>query len=116
MKKFLAVFTGSAESMDGWKSLDSTERSRREKAGMEAWMAWGKKHSDAIVDNGTPLGKTKRITGNGIADTRNNLAAYTVVKAESHEAAAQMFEGHPHFEIFPGDGVEVMECLPIPEM
>lgn len=84
--------------------------------GMDAWMAWGEKHASSIVDHGTPLGKTKRIDAKGIADTRNNLAAYTLVKAESHEAAARLFEGHPHFTIFPGDGVEVMECLPLPEM
>jgi hypothetical protein len=36
------------------------------------------------------------------------------VRADSHEAAARIFEGHPHFMIFPGDGIEVMECLPIP--
>jgi hypothetical protein len=40
---------------------------------------------------------------------------YTVVRAESQEEAAKMFLGHPHFTIFPGDGVEIMECLPIPE-
>ena len=28
--------------------------------------------------------------------------------------AAKMFEGHPHFTIFPGDSVEIMECLPLP--
>ena len=39
----------------------------------------------------------------------------TVVEAESQEAAANMFIGHPHFTIFPGDGVEIMECLPIPQ-
>jgi hypothetical protein len=27
-----------------------------------------------------------------------------------------MFEGHPHFTIFPGESIEVMECLPIPGM
>jgi hypothetical protein len=26
-----------------------------------------------------------------------------------------MFENQPHFSIFPGDSVELMECLPIPE-
>ena len=31
-----------------------------------------------------------------------------------NEAAVKLFEGHPHFTIFPGDSVEVMECLPIP--
>ena len=28
--------------------------------------------------------------------------------------AAKLFLNHPHFMIFPGDRVEVMECLPIP--
>ena len=38
-----------------------------------------------------------------------------MVRADSHEAAAKMFLNHPHFAIFPGDAVEVMEVLPIPE-
>ena len=42
------------------------------------------------------------------------MTAYVIVQAENHEEAAQMFEGHPHFTIFPGEAVEVMECLPIP--
>jgi len=32
----------------------------------------------------------------------------------THAAAARMFADHPHFAIFPGDSVEIMECLPIP--
>ena len=43
------------------------------------------------------------------------IAGYVVVEAPTHEAAAQLFENHPHFAIFPGDSVEIMECLPIPE-
>lgn len=116
MKKFMAVFTGSPDAMAGWQALDAAERQRREAEGMQAWKRWVETHAAAIVDDGAPLGKTKRITAAGIADTRNNLAAYTVVQAESHEAAARLFEGHPHFTIFPGDGVEVMECLPLPGM
>jgi len=42
------------------------------------------------------------------------MSAYTVVRAESHDAAAKLFERHPHFTIFPGDSVEVMPVLPIP--
>jgi hypothetical protein len=38
-----------------------------------------------------------------------------VVQVESHEAAAKLFEKHPHFTLFPGDSVEIMECLPMPE-
>jgi len=115
MKRFLAVYTGSAAAMDQWKAMDPRQREDKEKAGMAAWKQWVAEHQDAIVDQGSPLGKTKQASKGGVADIRNNLAAWTIVQAESHEAAARMFEGHPHFTLFPGESVEVMECLPLPE-
>jgi hypothetical protein len=63
---------------------------------------------------GGPLGKTKKITGRGIEDVSNEMAAFMVVRADSHEAAARLFENHPHFTIFPGESVEIMPVLPIP--
>jgi hypothetical protein len=116
MKKFLVVFTGTAASRKatGWDALEPKERERREQEGMARWMRWGEEHPGAIVENGGPLGSTKRVSRDGISDTSNNLAGYTIVQAESHAAAAAMFKDHPHFSIFPGDGVEIMECLPIP--
>jgi len=42
------------------------------------------------------------------------MGAFTVVRAGSHEAAAKMFEDHPHFTIFPGERIEIMPVLPIP--
>jgi hypothetical protein len=54
------------------------------------------------------------VSPDGIADIKNVMAAYTIVQAESHKAAAKLFENHPHFSIFPGDSVEIMECLPLP--
>ena len=116
MKTFLAVYTGSPAGMEAWKALDAAQRQAKEEAGMAAWKAWAEKHQSVIADPGSPLGKTKRITADGIADIRNAMAAYTVVRADSHDAAAKLFEQHPHFTIFPGDGVEVMECLPMPGM
>ena len=41
-------------------------------------------------------------------DSKNDVTGYVVVRAESHEAAARLFEGHPHFTLFPGDSVEIM--------
>src|SRR3954462_9448008 len=114
MKRYLAIFTGSPSSMDAWNSMDASQRQAREKAGIAAWKAWADKNSAAIVDQGSPLGRTKQVTRNGIADIRNNMGAYTVVQADSQDAAAKLFEDHPHFTMFPGEGVEVMECLPMP--
>ncbi len=114
MKKFLAIYLGSASAIAKWKEMPEAKRKTLEAAGIQAWGKWATANEKVIVDQGSPLGKTKRTTAQGISDTKNEIAAYTVVEAESHEAAAKMFENHPHFMIFPGHSVEVMECLPMP--
>ena len=63
---------------------------------------------------GGPLGKTKKVSELGIEDITNLMSVYSIVRADSHDAAAKLFENHPHFTIFPGDSVEVMPVLPIP--
>src|ERR1043165_6101057 len=97
MKKFCAVYLGTPARMEQWKKLDDATRKQREQQGMKAWGDWVTKNQAAIVDNGAPLGKTKRIDASGIKDTSNALSAYTIVQAESHEAAAKLFVNHPHF-------------------
>ncbi len=102
--------------MSGWAQLDNNERKARQAAGVQAWNAWVEIHKVAIVDHGSPLGKTKRTDASGVADSSNLITAYTIVRAETHDAAARMFENHPHFTVFPGEAVEIMPCLPIPGM
>jgi hypothetical protein len=116
MKTFLAIYIGSASSpqRSNWNKLDEATRNARQSSGMKAWGDWMVKHKASIVVPGGPLGKTKRASSQGIADTKNNMTGYVIVQAESHEAAARLFDKHPHFTIFPGDSVEIMECLPIP--
>jgi hypothetical protein len=113
---YLAVFLGSKTNpkMAAWMALPEAERKKREMEGIAAWKAWVEKHQGAIQAMGGPLGKTKRVDAGGIADISNELGAFTVVRAASHEAAARMFENHPHFAIFPGERVEIMPVLPIP--
>lgn len=113
---YLAVFLGSKTSARraAWDALSESERRAKEREGMAAWKAWVEKHQASIVGMGGPLGKTKRITPRGIEDTSNEMGAFTLVSAESHEAAAKLFEKHPHFTIFPGESVEIMPVLPIP--
>jgi hypothetical protein len=116
MKKFLAIYTATASSPKRaeWDAMEEGKRKKQEAAGMKAWHDWMTAHGASIVDTGGPLGKTKRISPTGVADTKNNLSGYIAIKAESHEAAAKLFEKHPSFSIFPGEAVEIMEILPIP--
>ena len=97
-----------------WDTLPDAERQAKQREGIAAWKAWVEKHQAAIAGMGGPLGKTQGVSAQGIEDVSNELGAFTVVRAESHEAAAKLFENHPHFTIFPGESVEVMPVLPIP--
>jgi hypothetical protein len=114
---YLAVFLGSKNSprREAWDALSEGDRRAKEREGIAAWKAWVEKHHAVIVAMGGPLGKTKKVTQRGAEDMSNNLAAFTVVRADSHEAAAKLFEKHPHFTHFPGDSVEVMPVLAIPD-
>jgi transcription antitermination factor NusG len=116
MKKFLAIYIGTAASLDksGWNKMDEAKRKAAEASGIKAWGEWMMANKTSVVDQGGPLGKTKRAASQGVSDTKNSMTGYVIVQAESHEAAARLFENHPHFTIFPGESVEIMECLPIP--
>jgi len=116
MKKFLAIYIGTEAALERaqWNKLDEEKRKALAASGVEAWMEWGTVNAAAIVDQGSPLGKTKRASPQGLTDIKNSMTGYVIVQAESHEAAAKLFEKHPHFTIFPGDSVEIMECLPLP--
>src|SRR4051794_16109052 len=113
---YLAVFLGSKTSprMKAWMALPDAERRAKEQEGMAAWKAWVEKHHAAVAAMGGPLGKTKKVTARGIDDMSNELSAFMVVRAESHAAAAKLFENHSHFAIFPGEAVEIMPVMPIP--
>ena len=117
MKRFLAVYMGmDGFERKGWDALDPAARKAREAEGMKAWMDWQTANAARIVDGGGPLGKTRRAASDGISDFRNAMTGYVILEAESLEAAAQLFANHPHFSIFPGEAVEIVECLPMPEM
>jgi hypothetical protein len=114
MKKYLAVFTGSPAALASWETLSESERQQRQTRGIAAWKKWATDNAASIVEMGGPLSRTKLVAKPGVSDIRNNMAAFTIVQAESQEAAASLFLNHPHFSIFPGEGVEVMEVLPVP--
>jgi hypothetical protein len=116
MKTFLAIYTAAAASIAKWNAMREHELMQRQAEGVKAWHAWAEKNKASIVEMGGPLGRTKSISPKGVTDIRNNMTAYTVVQADSHEAAARLFENHPHFTHFPSDAVEVMECMPVPTL
>lgn len=111
MKKFMAVYMAPPAVVAEMMKASGEDV----KAEMDAWMAWQEANKAAIVDFGAPLGKTKRVTASGVADAKNDLTGYTIVQADSTEAAAALFKGHPHLK-FGGTSVDLVECIDMDAM
>lgn len=116
MPRFLAIYIGTATAREKaeWDAMDAAKRQAREQEALMAWGKWMQAHESAIIDPGAPIGPTKRASPGGIEDTTNQITGYVLIEAVSHQAAADIFRDHPHFALFPGDSVEIMECLPMP--
>ncbi|HEY4586384.1 MAG TPA: hypothetical protein VIG84_08365 [Brevundimonas sp.] len=111
---YLAVFTSdkTGPKWRAWRAMSEAEQAETARLGVAAVAEWEEANRDSVVFQGGPLGPTKRIDDDGaVTDVVNLLTVFMVVRADSHEAAARLFEGHPHVSIFVCDGVEVMPVL-----
>lgn len=114
MPRFLAVYTMKPEDLAGFRGLPKAKQDSIDAEGLQAWEKWKQERAASITDQGGMVGKTVRVTEGGIADAVNPFCGYIVVEAEDIEKAARLFENHPHFSIFPGDGVDIMPFLTEP--
>jgi hypothetical protein len=113
VKKFMVLYMASEAEFE---KMMKTSTPEQQKKGMEAWMKWMNEHKASLVDGGAPLGKTKRVDANGASNTKNQIGGYSVVQAETHDAATKMFgKEHPHLQV-PGTWVEIVEIMPVPGM
>jgi hypothetical protein len=115
MKKFLVTYVAPASVIDDWKKTEPEKRKEAEEKMQGEWRKWISDHMTMFVDKGAGVGKTKRVTAQGMSDTKNDIMLYAIVEAESHEGAAKIFEGHPHLQI-PQSSIEVMEIHPLSGM
>ncbi len=93
MKKFLVLYKAPTSAFEQMQKSTPEQQ----KAGMDAWMAWGKKAGPSIIDMGAPLGKSLRVTKGGASPVTNDLGGFSILQAESKEALAETLKGHPHF-------------------
>ena len=111
MNKYVVIFCTPAASMQEWMTNtdEATRKTQTDKL-MQDWNAWMSAHAANIIDKGLPLGKTKRVTKDGITDERNDLNFMMVVQAESHDAAAALLKDNPHLQTIPTSYAEVMDA------
>jgi hypothetical protein len=113
MKKFMVLYMASGAELEKMMKSSTPEQ---QKKGTDAWMKWMNANESSLVDGGAPLGKTKRVDANGASNTKNEIGGYSIVQAESHDAATKIFgKDHPHLRM-PGAWVEIVEIMPMPGM
>jgi YCII-related domain len=113
MKKFVVLYMASGPEFEKMMKNSTPEQKKK---GMDAWMKWMNANKTSIVEGGAPLGKTKRVDSNGASNTKNEIGGYSVVQAESHDAATKIFgKDHPHLQM-PGAWIEIIEIMPMPGM
>lgn len=103
MTNFMVLYTGGAG-----MAADEAEQQRI----MGEWTAWYGRVGESIVDGGSPFGESKHLAGNGIENGPlgdNPATGYTVIKADSLDAAAQLCADHPHLN--DNGQVQVFECF-----
>ena len=92
----------------GGKEPESPEEGARQ---MERWRAWVAGLGEAVVNPGTPLGKFTTVTSGGVSDDDGSdpLTGFSVVKADSMDAALEMAKACPFLEMGTIKVAEVME-------
>ncbi|SRR5258708_3559300 len=91
----------------GGKAFESPEAGA---AHMAKWQVWMGGLGEAMINPGTPLRKSKFLTAGGVSAEGevDPLTGYSIVKADSLEAAIGMAKGCPHLEI---GTIEVAEAV-----
>lgn len=101
MPKYLFVYHGGSK---------PTTPEEGEKV-MAKWGAWIGGHGSAFVDGGNPVGMSKTVTSSGVADNggSNPASGYSIVAADTIDAAADIAKGCPIHDS--GGSVEVSEIM-----
>src|SRR3989344_1793344 len=107
MKKFIVLYTAPITAHEQMHQGSPEEM----KEVMGAWMAWGDKNKSALLDFGTPLGKSLKVTKDSQGDLETNVVGFSILQAETLEQVGEMVKDHPHLNMPGGCDIEIHECL-----
>jgi hypothetical protein len=110
MARFMMVYKGEATDMS---MMTEDEVS----AVMAAWGVWIQNVGPALVDVGTPFGPGVSVVDDGSTGAAVSLTGYSIVEADSMNAARAFANNHPFLSEGKGNfAVDVYELMPVPMM
>jgi hypothetical protein len=79
---------------------------------MARWKAWVEGLGDAVVNPGTPLGRSKTVSTGGVSDgSESRLTGFSIVKAANMDVALEMARKCPFLDM---GTVEVAQVMDMP--
>ena len=109
MAKFMVLYRSS---VDATEQMASASPEQAQEA-MSLWMKWAEKAGPALVDLGSPLGKSQLTPSGAAGDAGTPIGGFSILEADSAGAIEGLLDDHPHLHA-PGAVIEVLEYLPIP--
>ena len=107
MSKYLYLYRGPATQMDAMSEEDSATQ-------MKAWGDWIGRLGTSLVDVGNPFGTRTAVVDDGTGRQPGDLNGYSIVEADSLDAAKSLADNHPFLTEGKGRfAVEVFELVPM---
>ena len=110
--KFIVLYHAPTSALQAMEAMQNMTPEEMQK-GMEPWMAWAARCGDSLVDMGSPLGGGRNVTSSGSSPSGKDVTGYSVLEAETMEAALALLDGHPHLAWGEGFEIEIHESLPM---
>lgn len=112
--KYVAIYRAPQSIIEDWMKKPEAERNAEMKQMEGDWQAWKQKFA-VMIKESAGLGKNTQVSSSGATPLKNDLMMYTVVEAETPEAAAEIFRNHPHLAI-PQATIDIMPSNSMPDM
>lgn len=110
MKQFVVLYYAPISAIERMANLTPEQMQEN----MAPWMAWMGRCGEHLVDAGAPLGGGLNVAADGAAaPSARDVTGYSILQADSIEAAQALLADHPHFGFGPGCEVEIHEAMQI---
>ena len=108
MAKYIMVYKGEATDM-----ADMTPEQGAEI--MAKWGTWMETVGSGLVDIGAPFGPGTSLVDDGTTAAAAPATGYSIVEADSLDAAKALGDGHPYLSEGNGNyAIDIYELMPVP--
>jgi hypothetical protein len=108
MAKFIMIYKGQATDMSEMTPEQGAEV-------LAKWQAWMGKVGPALADVGSPFGPGTNLVDDGSTGPASATTGYSIVEAESLDAALKLADGHPYLSEGKGNfSMDIFELMPVP--